>query len=60
MLTHRQAAACGTELRLLLSWPGVLRTMEVLGVAAVLPIYHSLEQALTGHRGTGAESWDKA
>ena len=42
----RQAAAHGGELRLLLPCPGVLKVMDVLGVDAVLPIYHSLEKAL--------------
>ena len=56
VLAHRQAAANDTELRLALSAPGVLRIMEVLGVDAMLPIYHSLEEALAGHRVTTAES----
>ena len=41
----RQATANGTELRLLLTCPDVLRVMAIEGVDAVLPIYHSLEEA---------------
>jgi anti-anti-sigma factor len=48
VLAHRHAAARGTELRLLMPCPRVLRVMEVLGVDAVLPIYHSREQVLAG------------
>jgi len=60
VLAHQQAAASGTELRLLLPRPGVLRVMEVLGIDAVLPIYHSLEEALTGRGAAEAESWRMA
>jgi len=56
VLAHRRAAADGAELRLAVPSPGVLRIMEVLGVDAMLPIYHSLEEALAGHRVTTAES----
>jgi anti-sigma B factor antagonist len=42
----RQAAAHGGQLRLLLPCPSVLKVMDVLGVHAMLPIYHSLEKAL--------------
>jgi hypothetical protein len=35
----------------------VLRTMKVLGVDVVLPIYHRLDEALTGRGATEAESW---
>jgi anti-sigma B factor antagonist len=42
----RQAAAHGSQLRLLMPCPSVLRVMDVLGVDAVLPIYNSLEKAL--------------
>jgi anti-sigma B factor antagonist len=57
VLAQQLAAAHGTELRLLMQ-PGdpVLRTMEVLGVDAVLPVYHRLDEALTGHGATEAES----
>ena len=43
---HKQATAEGAELRLLLPCPDVLRVMTVQGVETVLPIYHSLEEAL--------------
>jgi anti-sigma B factor antagonist len=52
----RLAAARGAQLRLLLPCPSVLKVMDVLGVDAVLPVYHSLEQALAGmgpHQKTG-------
>jgi hypothetical protein len=42
----RQAADHGGQLRLLLPCPSVLKVMDVLGVDAVLPIYHCLEKAL--------------
>ena len=42
----RQATAHGGQLRLLVPCPGVLKVMDVLGVSAVLPIYHSLEKAV--------------
>jgi anti-sigma B factor antagonist len=57
VLAHQHAIASGTELRLLLPCPRVLRIMEVLGVDAVLPIYHSLEEALVGHGAGEAEAW---
>lgn len=46
----RQAAALGGQLRLLMPCPSVLKVMDVLGVDAVLPIYHSLEKALADVR----------
>jgi anti-sigma B factor antagonist len=42
----RQATARGAELRLLLPCPNVVRVLQIQGVDAVLPIYHSLEEAL--------------
>ena len=48
VLACRHGAAVGSELRLLLPGPRVMRVWELLGVDAVLPIYHSLEEALTG------------
>ena len=47
---HHRAAEVGSELRVLLPSPDIMRAWEVLGVAAVLPIYHSLEEAITGGR----------
>jgi len=44
----KQATAHGAELRLLLPCPNVLRVLQIQGVDAVLPIYHSLKEALTG------------
>ena len=44
----KQATAHGAELRLLLPCPNVLRVLTIQGVDAVLPIYHSLEEALAG------------
>jgi anti-sigma B factor antagonist len=44
----KQATAHGAELRLLLSRPNVLRVLKMQGVDAMLPIYHSLEEALAG------------
>lgn len=44
---RKQAMANGTNLRVLPS-PAVLQVMHVLGVDAVLPIYHSLDEALAG------------
>ena len=44
----RQATAHGAELRLLRPRPNVLRVLEIQGVDAVLPIYHSLEEAMAG------------
>lgn len=41
----RQAGAKGCELRLLVSQPGVLRVLEVLGIGTIVPIYHSLDEA---------------
>jgi anti-sigma B factor antagonist len=50
----KQAAAHGAELRLLLPCPTVLRVLKMQGVDVVLPIYHSLEQALAG-AGNGSQ-----
>jgi anti-anti-sigma factor len=43
---QKRATATGAEIRLLLPCPNVLRVLQMQGVDAVLPIYHSLEQAL--------------
>jgi anti-anti-sigma factor len=45
---HKRATANGSELRLLLPCPNVLRIMKIQGVDAVLPIFFSLEEALAG------------
>ena len=60
VLAHHHAAAKGIELRLLLSCPPILRTMEVLGVDAVLPIYRSMDEARAGGGTAEAESWGRA
>ncbi len=44
----KQATAQGAGLRLLLPCPNVLRVLQIQGVDAVLPVYHSLEEALSG------------
>jgi anti-sigma B factor antagonist len=48
---HKQATANGTELRLLLPGPAVLRVLTIQVINAVLPIYHSLEEALAAPGG---------
>ena len=48
LLAWRRAAEHGTDLRLLLPNPAVLRVLGVLGVDAVLPVYSTLEEALAG------------
>src|SRR5579859_3885759 len=57
VLAHKRATAHGAELRLLRPCDRLLRVMEVLGVDAVLPIYHSLAEALAGGGEAEAESW---
>jgi|SRR5215831_11256838 len=56
VLAHRQAPATGTELRLVVISPGVLRIMEVLGVDTMLPLYDSLEEALAGQGQDGGRA----
>ena len=56
VLAHRQAPANGTELRLVVMSPGVLRIMEVLGVDTMLPVYDSLEEALAGQSQDGGRA----
>jgi anti-anti-sigma factor len=60
VLAHKRAIATGADLRLLLPCPHVMRVMEILGLDAVLPIYQSLEQAVTGRGIRDAESWGMA
>ncbi|HEY2307568.1 MAG TPA: STAS domain-containing protein [Streptosporangiaceae bacterium] len=50
----KQATAHGAGLRLLLPCPNVLRVLQIQGVDAALPIYHSLEEALAG-AGNGSQ-----
>ena len=44
----KRATAHGAELRLLLPCPNVLRVLKIQGVDAVLPVYHSLDEARAG------------
>ena len=46
VLACREAAANGTELRLVLPCPHVLRIMRLMGVDDALPLYQSLDEAL--------------
>ena len=48
VLACRRAAGDGRELRLLRPSAGLLHVWEILGVAALLPIYDSLDAAMTG------------
>jgi anti-sigma B factor antagonist len=48
LLAHRRAVEAGSELRLLRPGPRIMRVWGVLGVDVVLPIYHSLEEAMAG------------
>jgi anti-anti-sigma factor len=48
VLACRQATELGSELRLLLPSPDIMRVWKILGVDAVLPIYHSMKEAMAG------------
>ena len=48
VLARRQAVTAGTDLRLVLLCPQVLRVMKIEGVDAVLPTYRNLDEALSG------------
>jgi CubicO group peptidase (beta-lactamase class C family) len=48
VLARRQAVTAGTDLRLVLPCPHILRVMKIQGVDAVLPIYRNLDEALSG------------
>ena len=58
VLARRRAAAAGTDQRLLLPCPHVLRIMKLHEVDAVLPVYLSLEQALAGPGTAASETSD--
>ena len=45
---NKRATANGSQIRLLLPCPNVLRIMKIQGVNTVLPIFFSLEEALAG------------
>ena len=53
VLACQQATDHGTELRLLVTRPGVWRAMNAMGADRVLPVYQSLHEALadSGVRG---------
>lgn len=46
IVAHHQAAAAGTQLRLVA--PGVMRILTLVGVDQLVPIYPTLEAALAG------------
>jgi anti-anti-sigma factor len=50
VLAYRRAAEVGAELRLLMPSPDIMRVWKILGVDAVLPVYHSLDEAVEGVR----------
>jgi len=52
---HGQAAANGTELRLVVASPAVLRTLTLVGLDQLLAIYPSLSQALAAPPAPGSE-----
>jgi len=47
LLAQEQAAATGVELRLVVRSAAVLRAMAAMGADWLLPVYPSLEDALT-------------
>jgi anti-anti-sigma factor len=53
---HRQAAANGTELRLVVPSTAVLRTLTLLGLDQLLLIYPNLSQALAAGPTPGPET----
>ena len=56
VLACQQAKDHGTELRLLVTRPGVWRAMEVMGADLVLPVYQSLNEALADSGAHGPEA----
>ena len=52
----QQATDHGTELRLLVTRPGVWRAMQVMGADLVLPVYQSLHEALADSRVRGPQA----
>jgi anti-sigma B factor antagonist len=58
MLTHRQAAAAGCELRLVIASPGVSRVFSIIGAGQLVQIHSELPSALDAvpgspHDGSG-------
>lgn len=51
---HQRALARGTELRLVVTTPTVLRVFEVMGMDRVLPVYTTLDAAMAGAPGRAA------
>ena len=51
VLAHRQAAANGAELRLVVLSAAVLRALKLVRMDCLLPIYPSLDAALTSEAG---------
>jgi len=48
MMARRQAAALGTELRVHVPSPHIMRIMKIEEIDAELPLYQSLDEALAG------------
>lgn len=46
MLTHRQAATAGCELRLVIGSPGVMRVFSIIGAGQLVPMHEDLASAL--------------
>jgi len=51
VLAWRQATAMGTELRMLVPSASLVRTMKLLGIDDLLPLYESFDEALAGPAG---------
>lgn len=55
MLTHRQAAAAGSELRLVIASPGVSRVFSIIGAGQLVQIHSELASALEAGPGGQAD-----
>lgn len=55
VLACQQASDRGTDLRLLVTRPGVWRAMKIMGADLVLPVYQDLNEALAGPGVRGPE-----
>ena len=51
MLTHRQASAAGSELRLVIGSPGVSRVFSIIGAGQLVRIHDDLPSALAAGPG---------
>ena len=49
VLAWQWAIANGTEMRLAVPNPHALRTLQILGLDTVLPVYPTLDEALAAH-----------